>query len=131
MIEYKVAPSFKNFELVREPYTKNNKLYCDVRNPGTGTVRSVRVYSDREYAKAYPKEKEVNNLDSLKKARGFEKGDITLIKTKDKDWLSRNIECRYATDIGWYIVSTESLPQDPAPADLKVTTLSWEDFKQI
>ena len=129
MIKYRVAPSFENFELVREAYTKNNKLYCDVRNPRTGTVRSVRIYTDREYAKAYPHKVNWDRPDSLKIPRGFAEGPITLLRTKDEDWLRRNKECRYATDVGWYIVSTEKLPEDPAPADLKINSLSWEEFK--
>lgn len=129
MIKYNIAPSFKNFELVRDPYVKNNKQYCDVQNPGTGTIRSVRVYTDREFGKAYPNQANAPNPDSLKKARGFEKGPILLIKTKDEEWLSRNVECRYATDVGWYIVSTESLPSGPTPIDLKITSLSWNEFK--
>lgn len=48
-----VAPSFQSMTIVSETYTKNGKLYIDVKNEKTGTIRSVRWYSDKEYARAY------------------------------------------------------------------------------
>ena len=48
-----VAPSFQTFEVMSEPFIKNGKEYIKVKNPKTGTVREVRNYTDREYAKAY------------------------------------------------------------------------------
>lgn len=50
-----VAPSFKDFPIVKEQYVKGGKYYVDVKNPKTGTVRSVRWYTDAEFAKNYGK----------------------------------------------------------------------------
>lgn len=134
---YYTAPSFTNFEKVSEPYEKNKKMYIDVKHPNTGNVRSVRLYDEREYHKAYggtvgsasaettKPQSRVGTVD-LKKARGFSNGPITLIKTKDEDFLKRS-NARYACDISWYFVSTEPIPQD-LPEDASLSELTWEGF---
>ena len=130
---YYTAPSFKDFERVCEPYTKAGRLYVDVKHPNTGNVRSVRLYTEQEFAKAYKQAcatsdsasaKRLGAVD-LKKARGFSAGPITLIKTKDEEFLSKS-NARYACDIGWYFVSTEEIPTLPSDAQTKLMT--WEEF---
>lgn len=137
---YYTAPSFTNFERVSEPYEKNKKMYVDVKHPNTGNTRSVRLYTEVEFRKAYggtvgPAGAETAKPQSrlgkvdLKKARGFSNGPITLINTKDKDFLNRS-NARYACDIGWYFVSTEPIPQD-IPEDALLLELTWEAFCEI
>ena len=136
---YYTAPSFKDFERVCEPYTKAGRLYVDVKHPNTGNVRSVRLYTEQVFAKAYKqacatsgsasagpakRQSKVGAVD-LKKARGFSAGPITLIKTKDEEFLSKS-NARYACDIGWYFVSTEEIPALPSDAQTKLMT--WEEF---
>lgn len=131
---YYTAPSFTNFERVSEPYEKNKKMYVDVKHPNTGNVRSVRLYTEIEFRKAYggsagsasaetPK-RHLGAVD-LKKARGFSAGPITLITTKDKEFLNKS-NARYACDIGWYFVSTEEIPA--LPSDAKTKLMTWEEF---
>ncbi|MBE6148125.1 MAG: hypothetical protein E7167_01235 [Firmicutes bacterium] len=131
---YYTAPSFTNFEKVSEPYEKNKKMYVDVKHPNTGNVRSVRLYTEIEFRKAYggsagsasaeaPK-RHLGAVD-LKKARGFSAGPITLITTKDKEFLSKS-NARYACDVGWYFVSTEEIPA--LPSDAKTKLMTWEEF---
>lgn len=128
---YKVAPSFAGFAQESEVYVKNKKPYIDMRNPKTGTLRTVRAYLPQEWERQYGTKEKVSNAtpDSLKIARGFRWGPIMLIKTSDEDWLSRTPECRYATDVGWYIASDENLPFDH-PQDLKRDLLTWDKFKE-
>lgn len=131
---YYTAPSFTNFERVSEPYEKNKKMYVDVKHPNTGNVRSVRLYTENEFRKAYggvagsasaeaPK-RHLGAVD-LKKARGFSAGSITLITTKDKEFLNKS-NARYACDVGWYFVSTEEIPA--LPSDAKTRLMTWEEF---
>ena len=133
---YYTAPSFKDFERVSEPYTKAGRLYVDVKHPSTGNVRSVRLYTEQEFAKAYKQACATSGSASarpakrhgaidLKKARGFSAGPITLIKTKDEEFLNKS-NARYACDIGWYFVSTEEIPTLPSDAQTKLMT--WEEF---
>ena len=129
-----VAPSFQSMTIVSDIYLKNGKQYIDVRNPGTGNVRSVRWYSDTEYTRQYGKAAGNKSQDevlaaSLKKARGFTNGPITLIrntKSTDEPWL-RDSKARYAVDTGWYYISSEPIPAG-APAHFRYMALSWEEF---
>ena len=132
---YYTAPSFQNFEKVSEAYVKNGKMYVDVKHPNTGNIRSVRLYTEKEYKKAYPNVKvsaeldkkiKSDDLEGLKKARGFSAGPITLVSTSDEKFLSKS-NARYATDIGWYIVSTEKVPTE-VPTDWKEKVYTWEMF---
>ena len=133
-----VAPSFQAYKvIVAEPFLKNGKLYITVEHPNTKNHRDVRWYSDAEYAKQYGnKNKEIagaadNGFRGLKKARGFDQGPILLIrnwKTADEPWLGHS-NARYATDVGWYIVSTEQLPAD-YPPHFRFLLLQWDEFSQ-
>ena len=126
-----VAPSFKDFSIVKEQYIKDGKYYVDVKNPRTGTVRSVRWYTDTEYAKNYGKKLSDDNANwNMKHARGFDNGPILVIRnirSTDEEWLKHSC-ARYAVGIGWYIVSTETFLND-APSHLKYLILGWDEFK--
>ena len=127
------APSFATYKRITEtPFTKNGKLYVTVEHPNTKNHRDVRWYSDAEFAKAYPDHaSEVSGFSGLKQSRGFARGPLLLIrntKTADETWLDKS-PARYATDIGWYIASTDSFPVDH-PAHFKYLTLTWEEFAQ-
>ena len=121
------APSFCNYKVITStPFVKNGKSYITVEHPKTGNRRDVRWYTDAEYAKLYNVKAEIN----LKKARGFSNGPILLIrnaKPSDTEWLYKS-NARYATDVGWYIVSTEELPAD-APKHFKYFILTWDEFQ--
>lgn len=126
-----VAPSFQTMKIVGETYTKNGKQYVDVKNEKTGNIRSVRWYSDTEYAKNYGKKLSDDNANwNMKHARGFDNGPILVIRnvrSTDEEWLKYSC-ARYAVGIGWYIVSTETFPAD-APSHLKYLILGWDEFK--
>ena len=87
-----VAPSFQAMTILSEPYTKNGKSYIDVRNEKTKTIRSVRWYDDKEYARAYgkatkatptltPEQKKFYKPAGLRSLEVIE-GEQTLIKAK-------------------------------------------------
>jgi hypothetical protein len=124
-----VAPSFQNFEFLCEPYEVNGKMYIRVRNPKTGTERQVRWYDEKKTAAApIPK---VNAQDAFykpqKEVLGFTHGYITIFKgdTYAKiDWFRASI-ARYARWWGWYIISTEELPED-LPDGITPVRLPWE-----
>lgn len=125
-----VAPSFKDFIRLTEPFYENGKNYIRVRNPKTGTERKVRWYSDSEYAKAYGKTEATlgSGFRNLKEARGFSKGPILVIrgnKPSDESYLEQSI-ARYAVGIGWHFVSTDSIP-DRRPPHFKYLLLGWKE----
>lgn len=127
-----VAPSFQNYKIrSKEPFLVNGKLYVTVEHPNTKRPRNVRAYTESEYAKAYGKKiaKDDKKIPNLKHIRGFDNGYIIVIRNnreEDEDWLRQSL-ARYAIDVGWYIVSTETVPSD-APPHFKYLKLSWEEF---
>ena len=124
-----VAKSFKDWEKVTEVYSINGRDYIKVRNPKTGSVRQVRHYSQNEYLKMYPEEKaeEAAVFASQKDLLGFQKGYITIFKGDtygNLEWFQQSI-ARYAKFWGWYIVSTEEVPED-LPLGITPVRLPWE-----
>lgn len=123
-----VAKSYQNLPIVEGPYNLNGKMYCKVRK-NTGTIQQVRWYSDKEFARLYgqPVEKKPVEFRSQKEVLGFEKGYITIFKGDTYphlEWFRASI-ARYARWWGWYIISTEEIPED-LPAGLEPIQLPWE-----
>ena len=125
-----VAPSFQTYKLiVAEPFLKNGKLYVTVEHPNTHNHRDVRWYNDQEYRKAYPKlaaTAPASGFTGLKKARGFANGPIVVLRGNNDEWYSASV-ARYATDVGWYIASTDPVPA--FPSQIKGIYLSWDEIK--
>lgn len=136
-----VAPSFQTYKfIVEEPFLKNGKLYVTVEHPNTHNHRDVRWYTDAEYKKAYGNKSQKGEGNAgpigksgfigLKKARGFSEGPIIVVRgapAANETWLGAS-PARYATDIGWYFVSTEPLPAD-IPSSLFGIAISWEEMQ--
>ena len=127
------APSFQSYKVLSaEPFLKNGKQYITVQHPTTGNSRDVRWYSDAEYAKAYGKPATVSSsseIPNLRKVFGFANGPILIIrnnKPTDEEWLNQSC-ARYATNLGWYIVSTDVLPLD-TPSHLALVPLTFSEF---
>ena len=123
-----VAKSYQNLPTVGDVYTLNNRKYIQVRMTN-GTLKKVRWYSEKEYAKMYPEEtvSAVKAFQPPKDVLGFEKGYITIFKGntfEDKEYFKLN-SARYARMWGWYFVSTEDLPND-IPDDVTPVRLPWE-----
>lgn len=123
-----VAKSFQNFEFLTEPYTIDGKAYIKVRNPKTGTERQVRWYEEKTAPKAKIEIKvPVINSKPQKDVLGFTKGYITIFKgdvEAHEDWFRASI-ARYAKWWGWYIISTDEIPED-LPIDIEPIQLKWE-----
>ena len=125
-----VAKSYQNLEIAEAPYQVNGRMYCKVRQK-TGALKQVRWYSDAEYIKMYPEVKATMSAEpairaSQREVLGFQKGYITIFKGDTyscSEWFKRSI-ARYCKWWGWYIVSTEELPE--LPAGITPVQLPWE-----
>lgn len=129
-----VAKSFQNYAVLGDPYTKSGKMYVDVENPKTKTVRSVRWYSETEYQKLYPDAIVVNETEiNHRKILGFgEQGFITIfsgINDINEDWFIRLPQARYHNWWGWYIVSDDVVPTT-LPEGIETKTLYWDSVKK-
>lgn len=121
-----VAKSYQNLEIVGEPYAASGRMYVKVRTKA-GSLKQVRWYSEREYAKMYGLPAEEAKEFNQRIALGFEKGYITIFKGDTYTWLDwfRQSNARYTNLWGWYIVSTEEIPAD-LPNDITPVRLDWE-----
>lgn len=124
-----VAKSFQSMQQLGEPFLEKDKMYVQVKNEKTGTIRKVRWYTELEYAKMYGEkiEKPVSEFIHQKQALGFEKGYITIFKGDtyaNLEWFRDSI-ARYCKWWGWYIVSTDEIPQD-IPEGIIPVQLAWE-----
>ena len=110
------APSFANLERLSEPFEENGKEYILVKTK-SGTTRKVRWY-----------EEPMKKIRPLKEVLGFTNGYITIFKGDINsllEWFQKEPKCRYHNFWGWYVVSTDELPQ--IPAGLEPIQLKWED----
>lgn len=123
-----VAKSYAMLTIEEGPYTINGRQYCKVRQKNGG-LKQVRWYSDAEYARMYPGVQvtaETANWKTQREMLGFDKGYITIFKGDTyscSEWFKRSI-ARYCKWWGWYIVSTEELPE--LPAGITPVQLPWE-----
>lgn len=135
MNNYYVAKSYAELPREGEVYIVDKKLYVNVRLK-SGKIKTVRAYTEKEYNKLYAvsrsNESVVQNketaLNSQKNALGFVNGYITIFRKngmdEDNSYFRRS-PARYARWWGWYIVSSEPLPDD-LPEDAEPVILKWE-----
>lgn len=126
-----VAKSYTNLPIEEGPYQVNGRMYCKVRQK-SGTLKQVRWYSDAEYKRMYPEEVAHTtdpNRKTQKDILGFEKGYVTIFKGDtyaNLEWFKHSI-ARYCKLWGWYIVSTDELPED-MPTTITPIQLPWESI---
>lgn len=121
-----VAKSYQSLKQLSEPFEKNGKMYVELEMK-SGLSKAVRWYSEREYAKMYPDEKEFEITCNHKLPLGFHKGYITIfkgVKKEHEDWFCESI-CRFATLWGWYVVSNDEVPKD-LPSGVQPVRLDWD-----
>lgn len=121
-----VAKSYIGLEVLTEPYEKNGRQYVEVKLK-SGKNKEVRWYTDAEFEKMYPDTNVVKPTnDSIKKALGFQEGYITIFKgdqESNNDWFKWS-NARWAKYWGWYVVSTEEVP-DNLPFGIEPVKLNW------
>ena len=125
-----VAKSYIGWPTIGEIFVENKKEYIIVQNPKTGTQRKARVYSDTEYRRLYPDiQIEDKGWANLKKVLGFERGYIVFFPgvPLEDEWCKSSPIVRAHKDWGWYIPSTESIPDD-CPHKHKI--LYWSDVAE-
>lgn len=126
-----VAKSYQNLEIVGEVFVSSGRQYVNVRMK-SGNLKTVRWYTDAEYRKMYPDAAAVDHsfdpyYKPQKEVLGFTKGYITIFKGDtyaEIEWFRASI-ARYARFWGWYIISTEEIPED-LPASVTPVQLPWE-----
>ena len=125
-----VAKSYQKMKQLGEPFKDKDKMYVKVITE-KGNEKTVRWYSDIEYAKMYPDEKKDRTKDPYYKPQkyvlGFEKGYITIfrgIKEEHEEWFKQSI-CNFTRWWGWSVPSTKEVPKD-LPSGVEPVKLYWE-----
>lgn len=124
-----VAKSYQNLEQIGEPYTINGRMYVKIRTK-SGTEKQVRAYSEKEFMRLWgdiaPQAQNSTVTKPLKEVLGFTKGYITIFAGDTYaalEWFRMSI-ARFHKLFGWYIVSTDELPQD-IPSCVEPKQLLW------
>ena len=128
-----VAKSYQELEIVGDVFVSSGRQYVNVKLK-SGKIKTVRWYTDSEYRKMYPETVASAASDPSdpyykpqKEVLGFTKGYITIFKGdtySEIDWFRASI-ARYARWWGWYIISTEEIPED-LPAGIEPIQLPWD-----
>ena len=119
-----VAKSYQGLPIVEEPYEKSGKAYCKVRMK-SGSIKEVRVYTEKEYEKMYPLPKP--KWAQQRKMLGFgEEGYIIIFNGADKyeEYFDKTNAC-YHRIWGWYVPSNETVPV--LPEGVSAVVLPWDN----
>ena len=123
-----VAKSYQGLPIVCDPYEINGRQYVKVKLK-SGTIKQVRSYSEKEYAKYNPEVKVIKPAKSRRDILGFgEQGFIWIFKGETYENLNwfRASPCRYTRVWGWYLPSDIEMP-DPIPSNVEPIKLDWAD----
>jgi hypothetical protein len=126
-----VAKSYQELEIVGDVFVSSGRQYVNVKLK-SGKTKTVRWYSDAEYRKMYPEAVAVDRSTDpyykpQKEVLGFTKGYITIFKGdtySELDWFRASV-ARYARWWGWYIISTDEIPED-LPSGIEPIRLPWD-----
>lgn len=113
-----VAKSYQKYELISKPFEENGKEYVliDFHNK----EKKVRWYPE-------PYEK----IRTLSSVLGFDKGFIWIFKGYNDsfaEWFKSCPQTRYHVSFGWYVISTDAVPELPAGVEA-VKLLKENTFK--
>ena len=128
-----VAKSYIGLPQTCEPYmADNNRWYVRVILK-SGKEKEVRWYTDIEFEKMYPETSVITepskDVDAAKNRLGFQEGYITIFRgdqETNNDWFKLS-NARWARYWGWYVVSTEEVPEQ-LPFGIEPVKLYWKDI---
>lgn len=128
-----VAKSYIGLPQTCEPYmADNNRWYVRVVLK-SGKEKEVRWYTDIEFEKMYPETSVITepskDVDAAKNRLGFQEGYITIFRgdqETNNDWFKLS-NARWARYWGWYVVSTEEVPEQ-LPFGIEPVKLYWKDI---
>lgn len=137
MAEYYVAKSYQELEKLTDAYESNGRMYIKIKT-AKGTEKEVRAYSATEYRRLYreapcgngaqPSVKIKTSGSVVKNILGFQEGYIYIFKgdlEAAEYWFEKTPAARYHCIFGWYIISTDTIPED-IPSCIQPVKLLWD-----
>ena len=134
-MEYYVAKSYETWPRLCEPYEVKGKMYVKVRTP-RGAEKTVRAYTKPQNTITNTKNGAVEIIQPAKSRKdvlGFgDAGYIWIFKGTTSNSTYENLEwfraspCRYTRLWGWYLPSSEEMP-NPLPVDIQPVKLTWDE----
>lgn len=125
-----VAKSYADCPIEGEPFVVSGRQYVNVKLKN-GKIKSVRVYSDTEYARMYAVPAISQNKGktvSQKLILGFTNGYVTIFRNGGMDEENSYFKYNpfnYCRLWGWYWPSDKPLPND-LPEDCDPVKLPWD-----
>ena len=122
-----VAPSYRSYKILTEPYQENNKWYVDIEHPNTHKVRKARWYDAEEQDSGAFKP-----IRPLKDVLGFSSGSILIFRgdiEQLEDWFKES-PCRYHNYWGWFLASEDMGEICFFPAGIEPIELQWSDISK-
>lgn len=126
-----VAKSYQSLEQLSEPFQVDGRMYVNVRLK-SGNTKSVRWYTEKEYAKMYGESAVPRSTDPYAKPQrdvlGFSAGYVYIFQNgmDEDDEYFKMSSARYHRLYGWYFISDEPLPSD-LPFGYNPVKLFWKD----
>ena len=120
-----VAKTYQGWNVSGTPFWERGRQYVTVVSPN-GTSRTVRVYSEREYARMYGEVKR-KVFKTQKQLLGFENGYITVFRGNTypyKEWFKEN-GARFTRSFKWSFDSDKAMPEE-FPEGLEPVRVDWE-----
>lgn len=122
-----VAPSYRSYKILTEPYQENNKWYVDIEHPNTHKVRKARWYDAEEQDSGTFK-----TIRSLKDVLGFSSGSILIFRgdiEQLEDWFKKS-PCRYHNYWGWFLASEDADKIAFFPSGIEAVELHWDTISK-
>ena len=122
-----VAPTYKTYKQLTEPYQVGNKWYVDIEHPKTHNVRRARWYDAEEQSST-----SLKTIRPLKDVLGFSLGSITIFRGDIEpleDWF-KDSPCRYHNYWGWFLASEDAGEIVFLPHGIEAIELQWSDISK-
>lgn len=134
-----IAPSYQtNYTIQGEPFTEGGKTYVIIKHNRTQNERKARWYTEKEFYKAFPKEKNAldlpttpaNKKHKVRECLGFStNGAVTIFNEPfgadiNNDFMKKSVAC-YHKLFGWYVRGKDEVPQN-LPEGCIPIVLQWE-----
>ena len=125
-----VAKTYSKLELSGEPFQENGRMYINVIAPKG--IKKVRWYTDAEYRRMYPEEKNDIMDFNARHAFGFDELGYITIYRGDESLIENFVESHresFWRNLTFNYYTPSSLPVPELPNGIEAIQLKWEEVQ--